>query len=263
MYQRNGTYYTEEHSISFGELVTENSVTAFQPYANTWTDWHLIPSTRPAVAHPNVVTKFIEIPGADGMLDLSEYLSGKVNFGQRQGSFAFHVDNGHENWESLRMRIASLLHGKRLKMVLEDDPGYYYEGRFTVGNWETGADHSNIQITYQLDPYKMRMVTEGSSETIWDTFNFETDYDYSVMSPTILVQNGETKNFDIYSDDCAFTVNAIWVTGNVIVSFGGVTKTLSAAGNVTLGRASPGRSTLSVKGNNNGAVKVEWRRGVL
>ena len=97
MYRANGTYYTEEHSVSFGDLVTRTSggytYTEFSKVANTWTDWYLIPSSRLSVAHPTIVTKFIEVPGSDGMLDLTTYLTGRPVYGQRQGSFSFNVDN--------------------------------------------------------------------------------------------------------------------------------------------------------------------------
>ena len=71
MYYADGTYYTEEHSVSFGDLYVPSgqSYTAFNVVANTWTDWHLIPSSRPAIAHPTVVTKFVENPGSDGLLE--------------------------------------------------------------------------------------------------------------------------------------------------------------------------------------------------
>ena len=56
---------------------------------NTWDDWHLIPSTRPLVNLPSVRTKNVEIPGANGSVDLTEILSGEPLYGDRTGSFDF------------------------------------------------------------------------------------------------------------------------------------------------------------------------------
>jgi len=265
MYQANGTYYTEEYSVSFGDLVTRTSggniFVEFNAIANTWNDWHLIPSSRPAIVHPPFVSKYIEVPGSDGMLDLTEYLTGRAVLGQRQGSLGFYVANGFENWETIRQNIVSTLHGKKMKMMLQDDPGYYYEGRFTVGNWESGADHSAISISYQLDPYKMKIRPDGSDyPTLWDPFNFETDYDYSVFYPNVTVSN-ETKTFDVHAYDFPFMPIITWVSGSVTVTFGGVTKTLNSAGAVIMGAASNGMNTLSISGN--GSVKVYWREGAL
>lgn len=265
MYRANGTYYTEEHSISFGGLVTRTSgglsYEDFTVWANTWSDWHLIPSSRLSIAHPTFVSKFIEIPGADGMLDLTEYLTGRPVFGQRQGTLDFFVANFIENWETIRDKMVRVLHGKKIKMRLMDDPTYYYDGRFTVGQWQSGADHSSIQISYQLDPYKLKICKEGSVPQLWDTFNFETDYDYyTVMSPNITV-SGTAKTFYIYAGDYAFAPTVTWVSGSVTASFGGVSKTLSSAGSQVLGNTHSGQNTLTVSGT--GSIKIEWRGGSI
>ena len=265
MYQGHGTYYTEEHSVSFGDLVTRSSgghnIVEFDAIANTWTDWHLIPSSRPAIAHPPFVSKYIEIPGSDNVLDLTDYLSGRANLGQRQGSLGFIVANGFEDWETIRQRIINTIHGKRIKMMLQDDPDFYYEGRFTVGNWESGSENSGISLSYQLDPYKIRIVPEGSDYLkLWDPFNFETDYDYSAFYPNVSVNN-ETKYYYIYSEGYSFSPVATWVSGSVTILFGGVTRTINSSGSVTLGAASAGLNTLRVSGT--GSVKVNWRGGML
>ena len=61
MYSADGVFYTEEYSISFGDLYIPSgeSYTDFNTVANTWEDWHLIPSSKPSIAVPNVITKFI------------------------------------------------------------------------------------------------------------------------------------------------------------------------------------------------------------
>lgn len=272
MYQSNGTYYTEEHSISFGNVkaVTEGGKTydTFEVIANTWTDWHLIPSSRPSVVPPTIVTKYVEIPGADGVLDLSNFLTGRPTYGQRQGSFSFVVDNDHEPWEKLRSRITNALHGKKLNMLLMDDPNYYYTGRFTVGNWESGATNSKISLSYQLDPYKLKIASEGSVPLPWDPFNFETDYDYyTAMGDHITVANGERKDFTLYITDFSLTPVATWVSGSVSVSFGGTSVSLTSAGSKQLPTVISGLSneqntkTLSVSGS--GSVIIKWRGGSL
>lgn len=269
MYRANGTYYTEEHSVSFGDLVTRTSggktYTDFNTIANTWNDWYLIPSSRPSVAHPTFVTKFIEIPGADGMLDLTDFLAGRALYGQRQGSFNFYVDNGHEYWETIRGKIVSTIHGKRMKMRLEDDPEYYYEGRFTVGNWESGSSNSSIQISYQCEPYKIKISEEGNkTPMLWDPFNFEEDYDYYTAWPggsNVATNHITAGTYYIYAKDYSFKPVATWVSGTATVTFGGVTQTLSSAGSKTLGSSVSGQNTLTISGS--GYVDITWRGGAL
>lgn len=161
------------HSITFGDGTLNDRMEFVGK--NTWDDWHLIPSSRPVVAQAAVQTNFVNIPGRrDGPIDTSEYLTGGPVYGQRSGSFEFFVDNDHEYWETIRMRIASYLHGKHLKMVLEDDPGYYYEGRFTLSEFRSEANCSKVTIGYTLGPYKYR-ICSSDEDWLWDPFNFEID----------------------------------------------------------------------------------------
>ena len=95
---------------------------------------------------------------------------------------------------------------------------------------------------------------------MWDPFCFETDYDYSIISPNITVNN-TPKTFNIYAGEYGFIPTATWVSGHVTVSFGGVQRTLSSAGSVELGKASYGNNILRVSGI--GSVKVNWRGGSL
>lgn len=168
MYQSTstGTYYNEQYAITFYSRGSNNALSSV---GNTWTNWHLIPSSRPSIASPKLVTKYVEIPGVKGVLDLTEYLTGsngRALYGQCEGSWSFEVDNGHESWRSIQQKIISAIHGKRLYVKLPDD-NFYYQGRFTVGNYESGADHSKITISYSIDPYKYTV-----SGTTWSSQDF-------------------------------------------------------------------------------------------
>ena len=127
--------------------------------ANTWNDWHLIPTSRPTIAIPQPVTKIVKIPGNSTPIDLSTYLKGRPIYGPSSGSLEFYVDHdqypkNNETWISLRHKICSFLHGKKIKMVLEEDPGHYYIGRFLFNAWKSDANWSQVSINYQLDPYR-------------------------------------------------------------------------------------------------------------
>ena len=140
------------HSITFGNK-------------NTWTDWHLVPSSRPVINPPKPKVQYVDIPGADGSIDLTESLAGRPVYSDREGSLDFivlndfNVDNYNYNWIDVYTDIMRYLHGRRMKMVLEDDPNYYYEGRFEVNSWKSDANNSTIAIDYHLSPYKYEVTT--------------------------------------------------------------------------------------------------------
>ena len=147
------------HSITFGEK-------------NTWDDWHLIPTSRPVFSPPKPDIRLLNIPGKSGSLDVSELMGGQVVYADRTGSFEFFVD--HEYWESwidAFQTISNYLHGNRMKAVLEDDPTYYYEGRFSVNEWRSSQYRSSIVISYTVGPYKLRTQDIGDA-WLWDSFFF-------------------------------------------------------------------------------------------
>ena len=107
-----------------------------------------------------------------------------ITFSNRTGELDFYVNNmdpRYTDWINIRRSIAAFLNGKRLKMFLEDEPGYYYEGRFTFPTWKTESNFSHVSIKYTLDPfrYPIKYTVDGRetySNPYWDPFNFETDY---------------------------------------------------------------------------------------
>lgn len=142
---------------------------------NTWDDWHLIPASRPLIAPPKVKTNYIDIPGADGTLDATDVHTGYPLYENREGSNEFYVMNGYGDWASKYSEIMNYLQGRKMKVVLEDDPGFYYEGRCSVNEWRSEKDWSKIVIDYNVYPYKLESVAPGDTGWwLWDPFNFET-----------------------------------------------------------------------------------------
>lgn len=135
------------HSVTFGSM-------------NTFSDWHLVPDSRPVVAMPERKIVTVEVPGSNGILDLSESLTGYPVYNNRQGTMKFHVLNDMESWERIYERMSNYIHGKKTTMTLEDDPEYYYEGRYTV-KWTSNNDGtwSDVEIGYDLEPFKYFYLT--------------------------------------------------------------------------------------------------------
>lgn len=164
------TYYDKSHSITFGPgpFTSDGRLTG----KNTWNDWHLIPASRPDVNEPEVYKKLITVPGRSGSIDASEWLTGGPLYLDRTGSWEFLIDTSRPSWQYIKDEITKYLHGKVYKCVLQDDPNYYYEGRFTV-HCQSGPNMSNVTIDYTLAPYAHHWNPTG--DWLWDPFNFLTD----------------------------------------------------------------------------------------
>ena len=151
-----------------------NPQKAFMNGKNTWDDWHLIPASRPLIAPPIVKTNYIEIPGTDSVLDATDIHTGYPLYNNREGSNEFYVMNGYGDWASRYSEIMNYLQGRKMKVVLEDDPGFYYEGRCSVNEWRSEKDWSKIVIDYNVYPYKLESIIPGDTGWwLWDPFSFE------------------------------------------------------------------------------------------
>lgn len=158
---------------------TQNKITM-----NTWESWHLIPESRPTLPLPKQKTKTIDsIPNTNGQIDLSLTDIPYPVFENREGTFTFIYNpiysqayGDYKSWIALYTEMASFLHGRELRMVLEDDPGYYWEGRFSLESWESNNDGSGSTVTigYSVYPFK-RTLWSSIQEWLWDPFNFYND----------------------------------------------------------------------------------------
>lgn len=175
-------YYNGEHSITFGEK-------------NSWTDWHLIPTSKPVIAPPTVKVKQVDIPGVHGVTDLTTVLTGYPIYSNRTGSLDFILAPGFESWEGVKTKVMEYLGGRRMTMTLADEPNFYYIGTFMVGNLKVDARNYGITINYDLYPFKQD-ITASDEPWLWDPFNFETGIIHDWSS---LEVNGE---LSITIDDC-------------------------------------------------------------
>ena len=181
---------------------------------NTWADWHIVPATRPLFLPPVPKYQFIDVPGADADLDFTEILEIGTTYNAREGSNEFIVMNGYGRWETRYSEIMNYLHGQRMKIMLDDDPAYYYIGRVGVNEWRSEKDWSRIVLDYHLDPYKYER-TSSTEDWLWDALNFETgvirDYrNIAVSGDTELTIPGTAKRviptFTVSSDSRVNTV---------------------------------------------------------
>lgn len=133
-------------------------------------DWGLKLETI-QLSFPEAKTDQIDIPGANGVIDLTE-VNGQVCYKNRTMTLTFSLNDDYAEWHLLSSRIAKELHGKVIKCILPDDPNYYYEGRFSLDSKKEDDVITDIVITGDVHPFKLD-VYSSSEEWLWDPFSFE------------------------------------------------------------------------------------------
>lgn len=183
---------------------------------NTWTDWHLIAASRPEIVPPEPYTNYVELPGRHGKLDLSEYLTGYPVYRNRSGSLQFYAANGYGFWAERYNQINNFLHGKRLFMVLYDEPQYFYTGRFKVRQYSSdgNTNWSTIQIDYELDPFKF-VLPRDSFDQYWDRFLLDDLHEYQFINQ---IDASKNLTFNIPGYMNGFMVDAFLVSDNGMVN---------------------------------------------
>ena len=130
-------------------------------------------NSRPLINPPPANTSYAELIGGDGLIDFTTSLTGAPTYGNRTGSWEFIVINNGQipyatsmgDWVSRYSSILNYLHGKHFdRIILDDEPEYFYTGRLAVDRWNSGKGNSTITINYNLDPYKYR-ITNPNNKT--------------------------------------------------------------------------------------------------
>lgn len=138
---------------------------------HTETDWDLLMTDR-GYNDAEVDESYIKIPGADGEKDLTEAF-GEIRYSPRTLSPSFDMFHKPSEWMRIKDEITNYLHGKKMKIIYDVDPNYYYLGRCKVANFDNDFTVAHITIEAKCDPYKYKLeptvitneVTEGQTYT--------------------------------------------------------------------------------------------------
>lgn len=125
---------------------------------HTYWDWGLLLQEAPVVSPPSPKTKLVDVPGADGSLDLTETLTGKVQYEMRNIECKLTMKGHRDGWPFVYSEILNHLHGKTMEITLDNDPEHYYTGRAEVSAWAPKQTTANLTIKAKVAPYKVSRI---------------------------------------------------------------------------------------------------------
>ena len=168
--------------IKFGNL---HSYDAFQ----------LILASK-TIGTPSPKTETIDIPGGDGVLDLTEFF-GETKYGNRKLSFEFSSVVIPSDFMNLFSMVQDALHGKRMQIILDDDPQWYYTGRISVSEWKADRNIGKLVVDCDCDPYKYQISPTVITKTISgsQTINLENSRKRVVPEVKVTSASGLTITF--------------------------------------------------------------------
>lgn len=126
------------------------------------------------VSEPEIYEEKIKVPGRNGLLDMSEALTGEPIYQNRklQATFDLYGENA-ETLEDKKSSICNFMHGKAVRIVYDKDPDYYYEGRMSVKAHQKNKLYFSVELTADIQPFKLKhektivsTTVSGSSKVI-------------------------------------------------------------------------------------------------
>ena len=185
-------------------------------------------------------TAYIDIPGADGSVDLTES-HGVVKYSDRDCTFVFSmIPSESMTWEEKKTEVSNLLNGQVFRITLDKDEDFYYQGRCTVNDYLSDRNLKQITVTARVHPYKFKQTVTVKNFVLTDEWQ------------EISIQNSRK----------TVCPEITCTNDNVKISFGKSAFNLSAGTHKILDIIfSEGRNILKVSGS--GTVTFAFQEGEL
>ena len=194
--------------------------------------------THKEIAEASAKTNSIDIPLTDGSTDLTELLSGKVRYKNRQIKIDLEIRAPRHDWPGLISAFQAAYNGKMITVRFSDDTEHFWEGRASVGPLKDKKATAGITVTVDALPFKREMVEKTMDVTV-------------AASETVTVLCREMRGYPLF-----------YVSADMTVSDGVETYSLTAAQQKAYGlEFSKGENELTFEGS--GTVEIRWREATL
>lgn len=152
---------------------------------HTFDDWGLILTNNNYIGDPEQNLDFISVKGRNGLLDISEALTGRPTYKSREIKLELGAFKDRNNWDSIISDLRNKIEGKQIKLTFDNDLAYYWIGRCHIEGFDRMREMGTFTITIpNADPYKYNVVA-FNEDWLWDPFNFETGYVTEATEHTI------------------------------------------------------------------------------
>lgn len=199
---------------------------------HSWHDYQAIMNYA-RITPPAIKENYVDIAGGNSAIDLTEAVGGVV-FNDGNIEFKFTLFS-----EEQKNRMKSQLHGRKVDIILEKEPEYYYDGRLSFDKEELNGTVYELYMNAKVKPYKMERNLSVHVEKV----------------------TKEEKDILLFNDRCP-AMPVITVEGTVKLKYGQFIFTLAdGAYRIAEVTLYDGMNRLTVSGN--GSIKLEYRKGMV
>lgn len=203
---------------------------------HSWDDLKMILSSKEMGA-PAVKSKKLDIEGADSALDLTDFF-GEPKYEDVTHKFQFSTIVPYSEFMTLYSTIKNAIHGKKMRIILDDDPLFYWMGRCYVSGFTNEKSIGQVQVECDCEPYKYKLAKTVVSQAVSGT-------------QAITLTNGRKR-----------AVPTITTTAAMTISYGAGTWT-NGAGTYTIPELELVQGANAVTVTGTGTITFTWQEGEL
>lgn len=164
---------------------------------HSYNDLDLIITNACSISTPEINSDYISVKGRNGVLDISEALTGRVTYKSRHIAVNFAGVDVDAEWDSNISNLRNQFDGQIVKLIFDNDAAYYWYGRCQLIDFKREGTCGRFTLDIPCaDPYKYDVVA-FNEDWLWDPFNFETGHvtdatEYTITGHTeILIPSGK------------------------------------------------------------------------
>ena len=166
---------------------------------HSFDDFSLILISK-TIESPQPKTEYVEVPGADGQVDLTEYF-GDIKYSNRMLTFEFETKLRNQDFYDMFEKISNAINGKRLNIYLDESPYFYYVGRISLNEYTSKEKIGKIVIEANCDPYRLEYIE------CYHQYDLEGELEVNLVNlkkratPTIIVEGTDENGVNIQFED--------------------------------------------------------------
>lgn len=205
--------------IRFGEL-------------HSYDDLNLILTSKELGAQ-KVKSKKLDIEGADGSLDMTDFF-GAPRYEDVTHKFQFSTILPQNQFISQFSTIKNAIHGKKMRIILDDDPLFYWLGRCYVSGFTSEKGVGKVDVDCDCEPYKYRLaktvvthavsgtqairLTNGKKRAVPEV-TIQTDASLTIVFGSGNVWDLSSGSYTLPELELAHGENVVTVTGTGTITF--------------------------------------------
>lgn len=145
---------------------------------------------------PDIDEKLQHIVGRNGDLDYTESITGYPTFKNRRMEIELSfIEEDKVKFRKKINEIKNYCHGKSGRIILPDEPDFYYEGRISTKGNRVNSKKGVVKFNINAKPYKRKLTDTVIKKTVSGTMNIPCENLREPVVPTIEVSAEMTIKF--------------------------------------------------------------------